>query len=455
MKNTGKIIRNISPTRLIVCSFIGIILIGTLLLMLPFSSKGESVSFLTALFQATSATCVTGLSLFDIYTQLTLFGQTVFIFLIQIGGLGLATLASGFILLFKGKMGFRNMLVIGESSGSDYLDIKTLLRIILGFTFTCEFLGAVTLMIRFVPLYGTQGAWSSVFISISAFCNAGFDLLGFIPGNSSICVFYDDTLVCVTISALIFTGSLGFIVIDDIYANKIRDRFRLHRAGRLDFHSRICIGSSFILLFLGMTAFLIFENENLLNGMSIPEKLNVSLFQSVNLRTAGFASVDISSEESITKMISCMIMFIGGSPGSTAGGIKVTTFAALFAAVLSNLRGYDEVRLLRHRIEKSQVYKALTIVMLGFIIVMADVIVIHSIDRSGTLINVLYESVSAFATVGLTAGVTENLKVLGKVMIIVTMFIGRVGPASLGIALLTGKKQKNEAILPDGRMIIG
>lgn len=447
-------IKKIPPVRLIIISFIVMILIGACLLSLPISTK-YPISFLDALFTATSATCVTGLSVFDTFSTFTWFGQGIILVLIQIGGLGLATLVTAMTLFVRKKLGFKNLLVLGESSGSDGLDLTSLLKVIICMTFTCEAIGALLLMIRFIPLYGSLGAWAAVFVAISAFCNAGFDILGFIPGNSSISSFAQDPLVCLTICALVFAGSLGFVVIHDIYTNKIKAKFLTKKTNRLNFHSQVCLRVSLLLVLVGFVIFFIFEFNNTMEGMTIIGKLTTALFQSVNTRTAGFASINIGSEAQITKLITIVLMFIGGCPGSTAGGIKVTTFLVIMATVISSFRGEDDAVFLSHRFNKRQVYKSLSIVVTSAFIILLDTMIILAFNETGGTLDTVFEAVSAFATVGLSAGLTSSLDVVGKILIILTMFVGRVGPASLGIAIMMKDKNRYNKILPEGRLLIG
>lgn len=448
-------IKHMAPVRVIVGSFIFVILLGTVILSLPISSKGAPVPILDAAFTATSATCVTGLSLFDPYQTLTVVGQVTMLMLIQIGGLGLATFLTAFMLLLKKRLGYRNLQLLGESSGGSGLDIISLLKVIMGFTFSCELLGALLLMIRFVPSYGGLGAWASVFIAVSAFCNAGFDVLGFIPGNVSICGFAGDPLVSFTIGGLIFVGGLGFVVVHDIYSCKIKAVFQRKQQSKLSFHSQVCLRTSSLLLLIGALAFFVLEFDNTMGHLDVPGKMVASVFQSVNTRTAGFASIDIAAENDITKIISIIWMFIGGSPGSTAGGIKVTTFVVIIATVLSALRGKEEVRFLGHRFDKKVVYKAVSVICISVLLIIVDLGVILFFNKPGGALDILMEVTSAFGTVGISANLTPKLNEIGKLMIILTMFIGRVGPASLGIAILMKPKGGGESILPEGRMLIG
>lgn len=451
-----KFLRQSSPTRIIVVSFVCVILIGTVLLILPFSSReGRFTNPVNALFTATSATCVTGLAVYDTYTYWSEFGQAVILLLIQCGGLGLSTFATALALLFRRKLGIRELSLVRESAGGSSLDVVSLLRVVVLFTFACEAIGAGLLMLRFVPRYGGQGVWASVFVSISAFCNAGFDILSFVPGNSSLTAFNGDPLVTLTISGLIITGSTGFVIFQDIYRRKIRPVFRRKPRERLSFHSQVCLRATAALLVIGTVLILILEFNNTMSGLNFFEKLNAAFFQSVNTRTSGFFSVNIAEEKDLTKLVTILMMFIGGCPGSTAGGVKVTTVVVLFAAVKSTLVGEEDTIFLRHRFDKSMVSKSLTVVTLGLLIVALDTAVIMGLHDSVKIMDALIETISAFATVGLTASVTPSLGVISKLILVVTMFIGRVGPVSLGLAILMRGSKKSGVILPEGRMLIG
>ena len=434
-----RFLRQSSPARIIVVSFLCVVVIGTVLLMLPFSSRtGKFTNPVNALFTATSTTCVTGLAVYDTYSYWSPFGQAVLLLLIQCGGLGLSTFATAFTLLFRRKLGIRELSLVRESAGGSSLDVVTLLRVVVLFTLTCEAIGAGLLMLRFVPLYGKLGAWASVFVSVSAFCNAGFDILSFIPGN-----------------ALIITGSIGFIIFQDIYRKKIRPIFHRRPQERLTFHAQVCLRATLVLLVLGTVIFFVLEYNNTLRGMGFFEKLNAAFFQCVNTRTSGFFSVNIVEEKDLTKLMTMIWMFIGGCPGSTAGGVKVTTVIVLFAAVKSTLVGEEDTILMRHRFDKSMVSKSLTVVTLGLLIVALDTAVLMGLHGTVEIMDALIETVSAFATVGLSASVTPSLGVISKLVLTVTMFIGRVGPVSLGLAILMRDSKKGGVILPEGRMLIG
>ena len=431
-------IKTTPPVRVIVVSFALIILVGTLLLMLPISSKVGGASFIDALFTTTSATCVTGLVVGDTYTLWTPFGQGVTLGCIQLGGVGLSTLTIGFSLLVRRKLGIREMKLASESSGGSGLDIAGLLRLTIIFTFACEAIGTCLLALRFVPMFGVNGIWPSIFCAISAYCNAGFDVLGFVEGNSSMTAFAGDPLVSLTISFLIIIGGLGFIVVQDIYLCKIQPRFHHKDTIRLNFHSQICLRVTIGLLVFGTLGFFLLEFS-----------------QSTNTRTAGFASVDIASQFEFTKVLSVLLMFIGACPGSTGGGIKTTTFTVLAATIVCTIRGKSEAVILRHRFSTPTVYKAFTLTFVSILLVFIDAGVISSLNPDILYIDCLYEATSAFGTVGLSASVTPNLDPISKLILIFTMFVGRVGPLSFGLSILMRHKEKGASIYPEGRMIIG
>ena len=431
------------PVRVIVISFVLIILVGTLLLMLPISSKVGGATPIDALFTITSATCVTGLVVGDTFTLWTPFGQGVILACIQLGGLGLSTLAIGFSLLVRRKLGIREMKLASESSGGNGLDIAGLLKLTIIFTFACE------------AIFGVDGIWPSIFCAISAYCNAGFDVLGFVEGNSSMTAFAGDPLVSLTISFLIIIGGLGFIVVQDIYLCKIQPRFHHKDTTRLNFHSQICLRVTIVLLLFGTLGFFLLEFGNTMEGLNILEKLNCAFFQSTNTRTAGFASVDIAAQYEFTKVLSVLLMFIGACPGSTGGGIKTTTLTVLLFTVICTIRGKDEVVVLRHRFSTPAVYKAFSLTFIAILLVFIDAGVISSLNPDILYIDCLYEATSAFGTVGLSASVTPNLDPISKLILIFTMFIGRVGPLSFGLSILMRHKPKGDSIYPEGRMIIG
>ena len=440
-----------------VVSFVILIFIGTVLLTLPISAKsGRFTNPVDALFTATSATCVTGLSVYDTFMHWSYFGQGVLLVLIQCGGLGLAAFATGLTLLVRRRIGIRHLVLARESAGGSNLDVISLLRIVVAFTFAVEALGALLLMARFVPLYGGLGVWASVFVSVSAFCNAGFDILSFIPGNSSLSAFNGDPLVTLTIAMLIIIGSTGFVVFQDIYRKKISTRLHRQHVEKLSFHAQVCLRASLTLLVFGTVMLFILEYNNTYRDLNFFEKLNAAFFQSVNTRTAGFASVSIKQETDGAKLLTSFLMFIGGCPGST-GGIKVTTLVVLFAAVKSTLCGEDTTTFLRHRFDPGMVYKSLTVVAFALVVSVLNVSLILALHHGVSILDAIIEAVSAFATVGLSASLTPTLHPLAKLALTLTMFIGRVGPVSLAISLSARKDSAaaRRAVQPQAHINVG
>ncbi len=459
MLKPHKKIKNIAPVRLITVSFFVIIVIGTLLLCLPIASKNGRVSFLDALFVSTSATCVTGLTPFDTYSQWTGLGQAVILVLIQLGGLGLLTFTTGFSLLLRGKIGLRDLQIAKEHTSASVMDVPHLIKTILLVTLLCESAGAALLAIRFVPQFGPQGVWISVFLSVSSYCNAGFDILGFLTPNSSLAQYYGDPLVIITISLLIVAGGLGFIVISELYAHT-KERIKGEKRAFMNnsLHTKVVVFMSAVLIVIGTVLLLLFEYDHLFAGMNFGEKLSAAFFQSVSARTAGYASVDIASEQPITQCATIILMFIGASPASTGGGIKTTTFLVLIATVFSVFRGRDETTIFRRRVDKSVVYRSLAITVAAFLLVLlitGVIIFAESGNPRVTPLSAMFEAVSAFGTVGLSANLTPYLSGVSKIAIIITMFIGRIGPVSMGLVFSMRSGRKNNAILPEGRIIVG
>lgn len=450
-----KRLKSIPPVRLIVVSFLIVILIGAFLLTLPIASRmGKPTAFIDALFTATSATCVTGLVVFDTWTHWNVLGQIIIISLIQIGGLGVITFTTGFTLLMRRRLGLRDIQLATENTSGDTINIAHLIKMILIFTATCELLGALLLMLRFVPQFGAQGIWIAFFTAISAFCNAGFDILGFVMKDGNLIPYVSDPLVCLTVGSLIVVGGLGFVVISDIYYSRVLTRIQKKKSTHLNFHSRIVLSTTAFLIVGGAALFFILEYNNTLRGMNLGTQLNASLFQSISARTAGFASLDIAKELDGTKILTVVLMFIGASPAGTGGGIKTTTFVILAATVLSAMRGLEDTTVLKRRIDKSTVYRAISIFFGALLVVLIATGVILTADPEVNGVDALFEATSGFGTVGLTAGVTQRLSDISKFVVSCTMFVGRVGPVSLGLALSLHKARRG-TILPEGRVIVG
>ncbi len=442
------------PARTIMISFVLVILVGSLLLMLPISSKSrEFTSFLDALFTATSATCVTGLIVFDTFTYWSLFGQVVILSLIQVGGLGLVTLTSFISLAIGRKMGLRSMQLAQESVNSSGLETAgNMVRMVVKTSMAFELLGALLLCITFVPQYGLEGVWISVFLSISAFCNAGFDILGRQAPYISLCNYNGNLMVIGVIMALIIAGGLGFYVWQELFA--------YIRTKKLSLHTRVVLIVTGILIGAGFLVFAVFEwnNPATMGNLSWYEKFTGALFQSVTLRTAGFNSVPTDSFRPITEILSGLIMLVGAAPGSTAGGIKVTTLAVLMMTIVSVARGRDDTIILKRRINKETVYKSLTIILIAIMAVATAAGVMvgtmgesHSITGSQSF----FEACSAFATVGISCGVTGMANIPSKIVLILLMFLGRVGPVSFVLSFAAKPASNKKEVIPEGRITVG
>lgn len=440
-----------TPVQMVCLSFLGVILTGTLLLMLPFSARsGQFTPFSDALFTATSATCVTGLIVHDTYLYWTAFGQSVILLLIQIGGLGLVTLTSFFTMIIGRKMGLRSMDLAKESVNTEsFADVRRMIRTIIVVTFSAEAVGAVILSFTFVPKYGFQGLFTAIFLSISAFCNAGFDILGHEGAFVSLVNYASSPMVYIPIALLIIFGGLGFVV--------WRELFHYRTTKTLSLHSRLVLIMTGMLVLLGTIALCITEWQNpaTMGPMSIFDKLGAGFFQSVSTRTAGFNTIDQAGMTDLSKIICIALMFIGAAPASTGGGIKVTTLAVVMMTIVSVMRGHDDTVILRNKVEKKAVYKAMTLFFLALVLVIGCSMLIHfALDGDVEVIDVVFEEVSAFGTVGLSAGVTAVLSPISRFVLIFSMYFGRVGPLSLIISLAM-RSGSHKEVLPQGKILIG
>lgn len=447
-------INKMQPTQIMVVGFATVILIGGFLLNLPIATRsGESIGFLDALFTATSAVCVTGLVVVDTATYWNGFGQVVIIGLIQIGGLGFMTATTMFALLMKKRINLRERLLIQESLNQiDLSGLVRLTRYVILITFIIEGTGAILLSTVFVPQFGiSRGAWYSIFHAISAFCNAGFDLMGSVSGPfSSLTLYVNNFTVTVTISLLIILGGLGFPVILDVIKNK--------RISRLNLHSKIVLISTVILIVVGMVfMFLVeFDNPDTLGELDFGGKLLASFFQSVTARTAGFNTIDLALMHQGSLFIMIILMFIGASPASTGGGIKTTTLATLILTVRSSILGKVDIEVLGRRISNSIVKKSLGIFFIGISVVVFGTLLISTTEPQFSLVESGFEVVSAFATVGLSIGGTPELTSLGKILIMLFMFMGRVGSLTIFMAIISRGTKKSPPIrYPEGRIIVG
>lgn len=441
--------KRMSAAQAIALGFALIILIGTLLLMLPISNKsGDSISFLNALFTSTSTTCVTGLVVFDTWSQFTIFGQIVILILIQIGGLGFMTFAVLFSFALKKRIGLRERTFLTNSFSSLKIGgiIKLVRRILIG-TLIFELGGMILLAIRFCPYFGFwPGIWYSVFHSISAFCNAGFDLMGVLGPYSSLAPFAGDVLVNVVIMILIVVGGIGFIVWNDIISNGLRWR-------KYSLHTKVILSTTFILIIGSAMVFLITEGNASMIGMSSSNKVLASFFQAITSRTAGFNTINVSTLSNTGTLLTIILMFIGAGPGSAAGGIKISTFAVMILAVISYMRGKEDVDVFQRRIEPQIVRRAFTSTVFYFVLAMCGVAIISSVELF-PLKDVFFEVFSALGTVGLSMGITSSLGIVSKVVIIILMYSGRISSLTLIIAVA---KNRRKILLrnPVDKVIIG
>ncbi|MBQ4150798.1 MAG: Trk family potassium uptake protein [Clostridia bacterium] len=441
--------KTLSPVQMITLSFAAVTLVGTLLLMLPFASRsGKSVSFIDALFTSTSASCVTGLVVGDTYSMWTPFGQTVIILLIQIGGIGIITLAMYFLSVLHAKIGMRSLFMLQESIGAESsAGLVKMARFIALGVLLQEFIGAVLLMPVFIPEFGVlRGVLYSFFHSISAFCNAGFDLMGY-SGGSSLGAYSGNLYLNIVISILIISGGLGFFVWLDLLKNKLNFK-------KYSLHTKLVLVTNAILLVGGALLFyILYYDSDAASGVCTSEKMIVSMFQSVTARTAGFCTVDLSKIGDVAQMLMIALMIVGGSSASTAGGIKTTTIAVVFLFVCSIFRGKDDVEVFGRRIEKNILRTAIAVFVLYIFLALAAGIAISAIEGAD-IVACLFETFSAMATVGLSLSLTSTLSALSKTIIIILMFLGRVGGITVLLSL-SGKNKKSGYRLPAENITVG
>lgn len=445
----------LSTTHVIMLSFALVILAGTLLLMLPISSAdGRVTPIEDALFTATTATCVTGLVVVPTATAWSTFGHIVILLLIQTGGLGLITIMAGLVLFLNRKMGLSDRILL-----QDYFNLSNLAgltsfvkKVILG-TLAVEGVGALLYMTVFIPEFGLKGIWISVFNSISAFCNAGIDIIG----ESSLCAYVTHPTVNLVTAALIIVSGVGYIVWwDVIRVIKKMKNHGLGAVGHLTLHSKIALTATGILLTVGTALIFVFEkdNPNTMGNFTTPQKLLVSFFQSVTTRTAGFATVPQENLTTSASIVCLFLMFIGGSPVGTAGGVKTVTIAVLFATVVSSVKNRNEVVLFGRNVPKESCTKAVSVICVSFGIMSMSTLLLSAFSE-GSLMDVLYETVSATATVGLSRNFTSSFGLASKLVITANMFLGRIGPISLAIAFKLKNKKTNIIMNPTEDISVG
>jgi trk system potassium uptake protein TrkH len=430
--------RVLHPTQVIVLSFAGTILVGAILLTTPWAAAGERVPFLDALFTATSACCVTGLVVVDTGTRFSPFGQGVILALIELGGLGIMTYSTVFLVLLRRRLSFRGHAIVEDTLGrKGTVSTDRLIRDVFVYTFAIEAVGALLLTATFarrMPL--SSAAYAGVFHSISAFCNAGFSTF-----SANLLEYRGDWLCNFAVMGLIVTGGLGFTVMEDI-----REALSKRRAGkivRLQLHTKVVLLTTAALVAVGCAGIWTFESRNALRGLPWDEQILASLFQSVTPRTAGFNTLDYAHFTNSTLFFTILLMFVGASPGSTGGGVKTSTLAVVLALFRARIVARSRVSLFRRTIPEDTVSRSVAILMSSFLLVTVVTFALLTSETGGLahysgeskFIEIMFEAVSAFGTVGLSTGITSSLSVAGKLLITGLMFVGRIGPLTLAIAV--------------------
>ncbi|MDP2814748.1 MAG: potassium transporter TrkG [Erysipelotrichaceae bacterium] len=448
------------PAQQIALSFLFVILTGTFLLALPISNKAEGIPLIDHLFTATSAVCVTGLASVIPIEVYTVFGQTVIIFLMQIGGLGLMTLIAIFLLAIGGRLAHHEKMVIAEATNIGSMSgLGNFLGFIIGYTLIFEFIGMILLSLVFVPEFGwTSGLFKALFVSVSAFCNAGFDNIG----AASLQPYVSNVIVNLTVSSLIIMGGLGFTVWFDL-TKSVNSILKQHHAVRrviqhLQVHVKLVFVMTLLLITTGWLFLLLveFSNPASLGPLSFFDKIMAAYFQSVTLRTAGFATLNIATLYPASQLMMMAFMFIGGSPGGTAGGIKTTTFALVILMVVSEILNRENLTLFKRTISRDIARRALSVMVLSFTVVFTGMLLLTMSEKADFLV-IAFEAFSAIGTVGLSMGITPYLTDFGKIVIILLMFIGRIGPVAVAFSLKNNKKFKRsvEVAYPTGQVIVG
>ncbi|MBQ7980883.1 MAG: potassium transporter KtrB [Oscillospiraceae bacterium] len=444
-----------STTRIIMLGFLLVILIGTALLMLPIShADGQHPAFVDVLFTSTSAVCVTGLLTLNTAATWSGFGQAVILVLIQIGGLGFITVSSGIFIMLNKRMNMKNRMLIQDNFNLTGLSggVRFIKNVIKG-TLVAEGVGALLYMTVFVPEYGARGIWISVFTAVSAFCNAGLDIIG----TDSLCSYAANPMINFVTCALVVSGGIGFIVWCDIINTVKKCRHQGIRVFRyLSLHTKIALSATAVLITGGWLLYFIFEYSNPLTigNMPLGDKLMASLFQSVTTRAAGFVTIPQENLTNASIIVSLPLMFIGGSPSGTAGGVKTVTAAVVVASVLSTIRNRKVVVLFGRTVTKQAVRRAISVIIVSFATLVASMLLLAAVSEADFLA-VLYEAAGAATTVGFSRGLTSQLDLWGKLIIIVTMYFGRIGSISLAVAFRMKKEKQNIITYPIEDVSVG
>ena len=441
-------INKLNGIQIVILGIIAINIIGAIILTLPVSSKsGEGTNFLDALFTSASAVCVNGLVINDTGTHWSTFGQIVLIILSEIGGLGIMSFTIFIAILLGKKITLKDRLTLQNSMNTFSIQgLVKMIKYIMYVAFSVQFFGILLLSTQFVPEFGIKkGMFYSLFHSVSAFCNVGMDLFG---DFKSLTEYYSNPVIIITISILVIIGGLGFTVLIELY--------NYREIKNISVHTKMVLFISTILIILGALFIFILEynNPKTLGDMSIFDKILNSIFASITPRTAGFNTISTEGMTKAGKIVTIMLMFIGGSPGSTAGGLKTSTFGIIVFTIISVIRGRDDTEAFGRRFSKEVVYKSFSLLIIGIMLVIAATMLLSITEYDETFISILYEATSAIGTAGLSTGVTQRLSGIGKVIIIVMMYIGRIGPFTLAFAL-TNNKKKTGIRYPEGRILIG
>lgn len=453
--------RKLNNSQIIALGFAGVIFVGALLLSLPAATAaGEKTSFIDALFTATTSVCVTGLVTVSTASHWSLFGQMIILLLIQFGGIGVVALTTIVFVGMGKRIGMRDRVLIRESYNLDSMSgMVRIVKKVLFCIFGAEFIGACFYAVRLIPRYGVgEGIWQSVFTAVSAFCNAGMDLMS----DNSLALFAGDWLMNLTTMGLIVAGGLGFLVWWDL-AKNLKALWKKEIApgrfwGNLKLHSKIVISATLLFIFGGALLIFIFEYRNpaTMGSEPVGTKILESFFQSVTTRTAGFYTINQAGITDATAALSLVLMFIGGSPMGTAGGIKTATMAVLVFTVVSYLKGKKDTELFHRRIKDSAVRSAVVVVSVQFLALFVGCILLFVLEKGVEAVDVVYEMTSAIATVGLTRGLTPKLSSVGKMVVILTMYLGRIGPMTMATAIVLKEESRAEGIrLPEDNVLIG
>ena len=446
----------VSTTHIILMSFFIAILIGALLLSLPISSAdGKAKPFLDALFTATTSTCVTGLVVTPTVSSWSAFGQVVILILIQVGGLGVITIMSGLMILLHKKIGIGDRVLLQDAFNLNSLSglVRFVKKVVAG-TLIIEGIGALLYMTVFIPEFGAKGIWISVFTSVSAFCNAGIDIIA----ENSLCNYALNPVINIVTCVLIVLGGIGYIVWWDVLrvlkSTRIKKKVRFFR--NLTLHSKIAITATLFLIFIGAAFIFAFEynNPQTMGDYTLLQKIEVSIFQSITTRTAGFATVPQENLTNASAIVCLLLMFIGGSPVGTAGGIKTVTFAVIVVAAIASICNKGDAEVFGRRLTKQAVSKAVAVTSMSFIIMFSSTVLLSAVTDANAL-DIIFETVSATATVGLTRNLTASLGNIGKLIIIITMFLGRVGPISLAVAFKRSKDNQDIVRNPVEEISVG